>query len=47
MHPPHHSYSIDFSGGKDAGKNIWIGKALSLEQGISFPGLFFHVAREP
>ncbi len=47
MHTLHHTYGIDFSGAQDAGKKIWSGKALSLEQGISFPGLFFHVAREP
>jgi hypothetical protein len=32
MHPPQHIYGIDFSGGKDSGKNIWIAKKV-LQKG--------------
>ena len=28
MHPPQHSYSIDFSGAQDAGKKIWIAEGV-------------------
>ncbi len=28
MHPPHHIYGIDFSGGKDKGKKIWTSKGI-------------------
>jgi len=28
MHPPQHTYGIDFSGAQDAGKKIWIAEGV-------------------